>query len=117
MDLSTKTPHDLTNQISTFLDEHKIFDITTVDLRGKTSIADTLIIACGRSQKHISMIGHSLQDHLKKNGMKWVLIEGFPHSEWILIDAGYVIVHLFCPHNRADYGLEKMWADGGPVPD
>jgi ribosome-associated protein len=104
-------------EIQDFLEEHKIFDIITIDLRGQTTIADTMIIASGRSQKHISMIAELLRDHLKKKSFPILSVEGLPNSDWILLDTGDIIIHLFKPEARALYNLEKMWGRAIPFVD
>jgi ribosome-associated protein len=96
-------------QIQSFLEDHKIFEVTIIDLKGKSTIADTMIIASGRSQKHISVIAELLRDYLKQKAIKFISIEGLPSSDWILLDAGDIIIHLFKPETRALYNLEKMW--------
>lgn len=99
----------LLSQIQSFLEDHKIFEVTIIDLRGKSTIADTMIIASGRSQKHISVTAELLRDYLKQKAIKFISIEGLPSSDWILLDTGDIIVHLFKPETRVLYNLEKMW--------
>ena len=96
-------------EIQSLLEDHKIFDIVTINLEGKSTIAETIIVASGRSQKHISMIAELLREHFKGKGMKFISVEGLPNSDWILIDMGDVIIHLFKPEVRTLYNLEKMW--------
>lgn len=69
-----------------------------------------MIIANGISQRHIAALSEKLKEFLHKNGIKEVLLEGYPHSDWILVDAGNTIVHLFKPEMRDYYGLDKMWS-------
>ena len=111
--LKPHLPKVTSAEIHSFLEDHKIFDVTVLDLQGKTSIADTMIIATGRSQKHISVIAELLREELKQMKGKVLSIEGLPGSDWILIDAGDIIIHLFKPEVRALYNLEKMW--GQPI--
>ena len=99
----------LSDTIQTFLEDHKIFDITLLSLAGKTAMAEMFIIASGRSQRHIRIIAEMLKDHLKHQNAYPVLIEGLPNSDWILVDAGDVVVHLFKPESRSLYDLEKIW--------
>ncbi|WP_232317342.1 ribosome silencing factor [Candidatus Nucleicultrix amoebiphila] len=80
-----------------------------MDLKSKSTITDCLVIASGLSQKHISALGSKLKDFLEKNGIQHIQIEGQPNSDWILVDAGDVIIHLFRPEVREFYNLEKMW--------
>ncbi len=107
--INFSSPSELHNRICSFLEDHKIFDIVDIDLKQKSSIADWMIIASGRSQKHIRVIAEILQEELKAQGLKNIYVEGLPNSDWLLIDAGDVIVHLFRPEMRALYNLEKMW--------
>ena len=95
------------------LDDIKAEDITTIDLTGKTSIADTMVITSGRSNRHVGSIADRVIQGLKHAGVPGVRVEGMPHCDWVLIDAGDVIVHVFRPEVRAFYNLEKMWA-GAP---
>jgi ribosome-associated protein len=94
------------------LDEMKAEDIVTINLTGKTSIADTMVVASGRSSRHVGSVADDVVEHLKKSGLKQVRVEGQPHCDWVLIDAGDVIVHVFRPEVREFYAIEKMWAGG-----
>lgn len=91
------------------LDDDKAFDIMTIDLRGKSSLADYMIIASGRSQRHVAATAGHLDDKLKEEGYGRPKVEGLPAGDWVLLDAGDVIVHLFRPEVREFYNLEKMW--------
>ncbi len=95
--------------IEKFLDEKKSTDLVRIDLAGKSSIADFMVIACGTSQRHIQMTGELLKNYLNGMGIKPIFIEGTPPCDWVLLDAGSVIVHLFRPEVRSFYNLEKMW--------
>jgi len=88
----------------------KAEDIVTIDLNGKTSIADYMVVASGRSQRHVASIAEDLIRNLKKAGVKNIRSEGARAADWMLIDAGDVIVHVFQPEVRAFYDLEKMWS-------
>ena len=92
------------------LDDIKAEDIVTIDLTGKTSIADTMVVTSGRSHRHVAAIADRVVEGLKQAGIKDTHVEGMPHCDWVLIDAGDVIVHVFRPEVRAFYNLEKMWA-------
>ena len=94
------------------LDEMKAEDIVTLDLTGKTSIADLMVVASGRSSRHVGAVADDVVEHLKKSGMKGIRVEGQPHCDWVLIDAGDVIVHVFRPEVRDFYAIEKMWSGG-----
>jgi ribosome-associated protein len=92
------------------LDDIKAEDTIFIDLTGKTSIADTMIVTSGRSNRHVGAVAHRVIEGLKAAGLRHVHVEGMPHCDWVLIDAGDVIVHIFRPEVRAFYNLEKMWA-------
>jgi ribosome-associated protein len=91
------------------LDDNKAEDIVVIDLHGKSSIADSMIIATGRSQRHLASMAEHLAVLLREQGIDDVGIEGVNVGDWVLIDGGDVIVHLFRPDVRRHYGLEKMW--------
>lgn len=94
------------------LDDMKAEDIVTIDLTGKTSIADRMVVASGRSNRHVGSVADNVVEELEKSGLPGIRVEGQPHCDWVLIDAGDVIVHIFRPEVRAFYNLEKMWAPG-----
>jgi ribosome-associated protein len=91
----------------------KAEDTVTIDLTGKTSIADSMVVASGRSSRHVSATADGVIDGLQKAGVRGIRVEGKRNGDWVLIDAGDVIVHVFRPEVRAFYDLEKMWAGGG----
>ena len=93
------------------LEDDKAEDLSIVNLIGKTAIADYMIIASGRSQRHVG----SIADHMTEAGVARVGIEGRQRADWVLLDVGDVIVHLFRPEVRDFYNLEKMWAV--PLPE
>lgn len=92
------------------LDKDKAEDIVTIDLAGKSDIADYMVVATGRSTRHISSLAEHLHVILKEKGLRDVTIEGIPGSEWVLFDAGDVIVHIFPEELRNFYNLEKLWS-------
>jgi ribosome-associated protein len=94
------------------LDDIKAEDTVTIDLTGKTSIADTMIVTCGRSHRHVGAVADRVIEGFKANGIANVHVEGMPNCDWVLIAAGDIIVHVFRPEVRAFYNLEKMWAGG-----
>ena len=94
----------------------KAEDIVTIDLTGKSSIADRMVVASGRSSRHVGSVADDVVEHLKKSGLSGIRVEGQPHCDWVLIDAGDVIVHVFRPEVRDFYNIEKMWAGGTPRP-
>ena len=93
------------------LDEDKAEDIVTIELSGKSDIADAMIIASGRSQRHVSAIADKVLRRLKNAGIRSLRSEGQPACDWVLIDAGDVVVHVFRPEVRAFYNLERIWSE------
>lgn len=91
------------------LEDDKGENIVTLDLAGKASFADRMIIATGLADRQISAMATHLQEKLREGGFGRVRIEGEGGSDWVLIDAGDIVVHLFKPDSRDLYGLEKMW--------
>jgi ribosome-associated protein len=96
------------------LDDDKAQDIVVIDLKDKSSIADCMIVASGRSQRHVGAVADHLLRALKEAGAGKARVEGMPHCDWVLIDAGDVIVHLFRPEVRSFYNLEKIWSVDSP---
>jgi ribosome-associated protein len=90
----------------------KAEDTVTIDLTGKSTIADAMVVTSGRSTRHVTSIADNAVDGLTKAGGKGIRVEGKRNGDWVLIDAGDVIVHVFRPEERAFYDLEKMWAGG-----
>jgi ribosome-associated protein len=96
------------------LDENKAEDLVTIDLTGKSSLADAMIIATGRSNRHVGAIAEHVLERLKALGVKDVHVEGLPFCDWVLVDAGDVIVHIFRPEVRQFYRLERLWLEEAP---
>jgi ribosome-associated protein len=94
------------------LDDMKAEDITTIDLTGKSAIADYMVVASGRSNRHVASVAEDVVKHLHRAGLGQVRVEGLRQGDWVLIDAGDVVVHVFRPEVRTFYNLEKMWAAG-----
>jgi ribosome-associated protein len=88
----------------------KAEDTLSLDITGKTTIADFMVVTSGRSQRHVGSIADRVVDALDRAGVPDARVEGIPHCDWVLIDAGDVVVHVFRPEVRAFYNLEKMWA-------
>ena len=91
------------------LDDSKAEDLVTIDISGKSALGDYMVVASGRSHRHVGAIADHLVRDLKKAGAGPVKVEGLPHCDWVLIDVGDVIVHLFRPEVRSFYNIEKMW--------
>jgi ribosome-associated protein len=94
------------------LDEDQAQDLVSIPLAGKTSIADHMIVASGRSTRQVAAMAMKLAEKLKQNGYGPARIEGLPAADWVLIDAGDVVVHLFRPEVRSFYNLKRMWGFG-----
>ncbi len=98
------------------LDEDQAQEIVSIPLEGKSSIADFMIIASGRSTRQVASIAQKLAETVKRAGFGPVRLEGLPAADWVLLDAGDVVVHLFRPEVRSFYNLERMWAFGDAPP-
>lgn len=96
------------------LEDAKAEDIVTIDLQGKTTLADHMVIVTGRSNRHVGAIAEHLLEALGKTGQKGLRVEGMPNCDWVLIDQGDAIVHIFRPEVREFYNLEKMWSAARP---
>lgn len=92
------------------LEDDKAIEIHTIDLKNKSSIADFMVVASGRSSRQVAAIAGHLVQRLKEEKLVVPRTEGLPQADWVLIDAGDVIVHVFRPEVRDYYGLEKMWS-------
>ena len=98
------------------LDDDQALDVVSIPLEGKSSIADFMVIASGRSTRQVAAIATKLAERLKAGGFGSPRIEGLPAADWVLIDAGDVVVHLFRPEVRSFYNLERMWGFGEEAP-
>jgi ribosome-associated protein len=96
------------------LDDMKAEDTLTIDLKDKSSIGDYMVVSTGRSQRHVGSVADRVVEDLRNAGVR-AHVEGMPHCDWVLIDAGDVIVHVFRPEVRDFYNLEKMWMSGRPT--
>ena len=100
---------DALNRVLQSLENSKAEGIVPIDITGKTPLADHMVIASGRSHRHVGAIAERLVADLKQGGERPPRVEGLPHCDWVLVDAGDVIVHVFRPEVRSFYNLEKMW--------
>jgi ribosome-associated protein len=103
----------LLEKVVYWLDEAKAEQIVTIDLKGKSSMGDFMVIATGRSDRHVGAIADQLRKHLKDYGVGTVRVEGLETCDWVLIDAGDILVHVFRGEVRDFYNLEKMWSRPG----
>ena len=99
----------LLREVIQVLDDAKADDVITIELAGKSSVADYMVIASGRSDRHVGAIADQLQRRLKEIKYGAVRVEGQPQNDWVLIDVGDLVVHVFRPEVREFYNLEKMW--------
>jgi len=106
---------DLKHLILTALDDMKAVDIVELDVKGKTSVTDLLIIAGGTSSRHVKSIASSVAIEAKKIGKQPLGVEGEAQGEWVLVDLGDIIVHVMQPHVRQFYDLEKLWSFEEPA--
>ena len=97
--------------ITTSLDDDKAENILTIPLRGKSAIADYMVVASGASSRQVAAMAEHIEFKLKQNKIAILGLEGLRQADWVLIDANDVVVHLFRPEVREFYGLERMWAD------
>lgn len=102
-------PGGLLRVIEKSLDDDKAEDLVTIDLKGKSSIADFMVIATGRNSRQLAAMAEHLREKLGKAGVTGIGVEGERQGDWILVDGGDVVVHLFRPEIRGLYNLEKMW--------
>ena len=109
-------PHALRDLVLKQLDDDQAQDVVSIPLEGKSSIADHMVIASGRSTRQVASIAQKLAETIKREGFKGVKLEGLPAADWVILDAGDVVVHLFRPEVRSFYNLERMWAYGDAPP-
>jgi len=100
----------LEDLIMSRLDDDKAEDIVLIDLKGKSPMADSIIVASGRSHRHVGALADHVLRALKDAGFGRARVEGLPHCDWVLIDAGDLVVHLFRPEVRTFYNIEKIWS-------
>jgi ribosome-associated protein len=97
------------------LADSKAEDTVSIDIAGKSTIGDYMVVASGRSQRHVGAIADRLVEDLKAAGGQDLRVAGMPHCDWVLIDAGDIIVHVFRPEVRSFYNIEKMWRAEHPA--
>ena len=104
----------LLNIIIAQLEDAKAEDIVAINLDGKTAIADSMVVASGRSNRHVGAIADQLVEKLKEAGHRHIRVEGMDQCDWVLVDAVDVVIHLFRPEVRSFYNLEKLWSEHSP---
>ena len=105
----------LKTTIEKILNDNKAIDVSSIDLKDKSSVADYMIIASGTSSRHVSALARKLKEKLNHEGIKQVTMEGLSQSDWVVIDAGDAIIHIFRPEVREFYNIEKMWDTGNMI--
>ncbi len=108
--------HPLHDLVMSQLDDDQAQEIVSIPLEGKSSVADYMVIASGRSTRQVASMAQKLAEKVKQAGHGPARIEGLPTADWVLIDAGDVVVHLFRPEVRTFYNLERMWSFEGGEP-
>jgi ribosome-associated protein len=109
-DMGSDALHQL---VLTQLDDDQAQEIVSIPLAGKSSIADHMVIASGRSTRQVAAMAQKLAEKIKQAGYGSARVEGLPAADWVLIDAGDVVIHLFRPEVRSFYNLERMWSFEG----
>jgi len=109
--ISIEDVQALSDTLIQTLEDDKAEELAVIDLAGKSSIADVMIIASGRSARHVSAMADHLAEAVKKTLGRSPKIEGLPNADWVLLDLGDIIIHLFRPEVRSFYNLEKIWVD------
>lgn len=110
--LPPAVPGSLHELVLQSLDDDQAQEIVSIPLVGKSAIADHMVIASGRSTRQVAAMAQKLAERIKQGGFGHVRIEGLPAADWVLVDAGDVVIHLFRPEVRSFYNLERMWAFG-----
>ncbi|EGD60239.1 Iojap-related protein [Novosphingobium nitrogenifigens DSM 19370] len=108
----SQAPASLHELVLQSLDDDQAQDVVSIPLEGKSTIADYMVIASGRSTRQVAAMAQKLAERIKQAGYGSSRIEGLPAADWVLIDAGDIVVHLFRPEVRTFYNLERMWAFG-----
>jgi ribosome-associated protein len=97
------------------LDDDKAEDVVLIDLKGKSPLCDAIVVASGRSARHVAALADHILRALKEAGFGRAKVEGLPQADWVLIDVGDVIIHIFRPEVRAFYQIEKIWSVDAPA--
>ncbi|MEM9312285.1 MAG: ribosome silencing factor [Pseudomonadota bacterium] len=108
--MPTDTVDDLHELVLAQLDDDQAIEVVSIPLEGKSSVADFMVIASGRSTRQVAAMAQKLAEKVKQDGYGPARVEGLPAADWVLIDAGDVVVHLFRPEVRSFYNLERMWS-------
>ena len=109
--MQSKEINKLKKEIEHILSDNKALEVKSINLKGKTSVADFMIVASGNSSRHIQALSEIILEMLKKKGIENCQLEGRDSKEWKLIDAKDIIIHIFHPEKRKFYNLERMWSE------
>ena len=112
---AAEKPKGALDTILAQLDDAKAEQIVTIRLDDKSAVADAMVVASGRSNRHVGAIADQLVQKLKEQGYRDLRVEGMPQCDWVLVDAGDVVVHIFRPEVRSFYNLEKLWSAHAPA--
>lgn len=117
MALKQETNKELSDEemiglIEAALDEMKAKDIVKIDVRGRSTVTDYMIVASGNSKRHVSAVAQSVLDKIKEQGIKLLGVEGQDVGDWVLVDVGSIVVHLMMPDARSFYDIERLWSFG-----
>ncbi len=112
--MSTESPIAIDALIIDALDDLKAVDVRAIDVRQRTSLADTMIIASGTSSRHVKALADHVQEKLREHHVRPIGVEGERDGEWVLVDLGAAIVHIMLPATRAFYDLERLWGPSNP---
>ena len=113
--VSTHGSEALLAHVLAWLDDAKAENVVTIDIKEKSSIGDYMVIATGRSDRHVGAVAEQIQRKLKEEGLGKARIEGQAHCDWVIVDIGDIIVHVFRPEVSDFYNLEEMWAGERPT--
>ena len=108
---------EMLEAVKASLDHDKADGVVVIDLAGKTTIADFMIVASGTSKRHVAAMADHILARMKDMGATWVAVEGIGHCDWVLIDIGDLLVHLFRPEIREFYALERLWGAPSLISD
>nr|WP_244493189.1 MULTISPECIES: ribosome silencing factor [unclassified Aureimonas] len=106
----TSTARSVIDVVTASLDDSKAEDVVAINLAGRSALADHMVIASGRSHRHVSAVADHLLRDLKDGGYGQAKVEGLENGDWVLIDTGDIIIHIFRPEVRSFYNIEKMWS-------
>ncbi len=110
LEAAPATPATMIDVVLKSLDDAKAEETVSIDITGKSSLSDHLVVTSGRSHRHVGAVADQLMRDLREAGFGKARVEGLPHCDWVLVDAGDVIVHIFRPEVREFYNIEKLWS-------